>query len=82
MAKHSLENSQCCLVYDDEKKEIFGQDRTDPYNDPAFYTKSKRGLAKAWNAMQTLWTVETSMHDALVICQAHKIRTHYWCMVD
>jgi len=82
MAKHSLENARCSLVYDDVAKQIFGQDRTDPNNDPAFFTKSLRGLGKAWDAIRASWTVETSMHDAMVVCQAHKIRTHYWCMVD
>ena len=80
MAK--LQNKNCAIQYRETEKEFFGQDLTDHYNDPAFYTKSKRGLKNAWKAIESRWTEETKMHDLLVICQEYKIRTHYWCMVD
>lgn len=78
----ALQNSKCTVEYREDQKEIFGRDLTDHYNDPAFYTKSKRGIKKAWQAIETRWTDSTSMHDLLQICQEFGIRSHYWYMVD
>jgi len=80
--KEVLQNTKCSAEYDPERKEIFGQDKTDHYNDPAFYSKTKRGIKAAWEEIKAKFTPETTMHDLLEICQAHNIRTHYWCMVD
>ena len=77
-----LQNKKCCVEYKETEKQFFGQDFTDRNNDPAFYTKSKRGLKNAWAAINTKWTETTTMHDVLMICQEFKIKTHYWCMVD
>mgnify|MGYP001589288920 CR=1 FL=1 len=77
-----LHNSKCSVEYDAGKKSIDGRDLTDHYNEPAFYSKSKRGLKLAWADMIAKFTPQTTMHDLLVICQEHGIRCHYWCMVD
>ncbi len=80
--KQTLQNKYCRVEYRPNDKQIFGEDLTDHYNDPAFYTKSKRGLKNAWEAIAELWTEEARMRDLMNICQDYKIKTHYWCMVD
>jgi len=80
--KQTLQNQHCRVEYRQDDKQIFGEDLTDHNNDPAFYTKSKRGLKNAWEAITELWTEEVRMRDLMNICQDHKIKTHYWCMVD
>ena len=49
---------------------------------PAFYSKSKRGILAAWTEVAAMFTPETRAHDILVILEARKIRTHYYCMMD
>jgi len=80
--KESLKNIRCSVEYDPERKQISGQDLTDGWNDPAFYSKSRRGIKVAWAEIKFKFTPETVMHDLLVILQDNNIKTHYWCMVD
>lgn len=42
----TLKNDYCIITYEEDKKEIFGRDTTDHYNDPAFYNTSKRSIKK------------------------------------
>ena len=78
----TLRNSNCIAKYDTIERTIDGRDLTDHYNEPAFYTKSKRGLKLAWTTMIARFTPQTTMQDLTAICQEHGIRYHYWCMVD
>jgi hypothetical protein len=80
--KKSLKNIRCAVEYDPEKKEIAGRDFTDKWNEPAFYSKSKRGMEVAWAEVEFKFTPETTMHDLLTILENNHIRVHYWCMVD
>ena len=78
----SRQNEKCFIEYREDKKEIFGRDLTDQNNDSAFFTKSKRGLKKAWAEVVKQFTPETRMHDLLTIMQNNGVKMHYWCMVD
>jgi hypothetical protein len=80
--KETLKNEKTCIEYRDDEKQIFGRDLIDQYNDPAFYTKSKRGLKAAWTELEKTFTPETSMHDVIRFMIDRNIKTHYWCMVD
>jgi hypothetical protein len=80
--KQTMQNSKCAIEYRENDKEIFARDLTDRFNEPAIYTKTKRGLRNAWVSIQLTWNDNTTMHDVLTILQANKIRCHYWCMVD
>jgi hypothetical protein len=82
MMKSVLKNGNVSVEYDPEIKQIFGQDLTDKYNDPAFYSKTRRGIANAWADLEACFSESTTMHDVLTFLEAYKIRTHYWCMVD
>lgn len=80
--KETRQNSKCFVEYRPEEKEIFARDLTDHYNDPAMFTKTKRGIRNAWAAIVLTWHDDMTMHDVINILGEYKIRTHYWCMVD
>jgi hypothetical protein len=77
----TLKNKNCMVELQSDK-EIFGRDLTDRYNEPAFYNKTSRGLKKAWAALTEKFNDNTTMLDAMNILSQHKIKTHYWCMMD
>jgi hypothetical protein len=76
------QNKICSFEYRVNVKQISGRDLTDHFNEPACYTKSKRGLNKAWDAIVAAWTEETTMSDVGRIFSEYKIRYHYYYMVD
>jgi hypothetical protein len=80
--KETLRNIRCSVEYDPNEKQIFCRDLTDTWNEPAFYSKSKRGLKIAWAEVKFKFTAETVMHDVLEIMRTNNIKTHYWCMID
>lgn len=80
--KHELTNKNCAVEYREDDKEIFARDLTDHYNEPAMYTKTKRGLRNVWAALVLAWNENITMHDVIELCREYGIRTHYWCMVD
>jgi hypothetical protein len=81
MREH-IDNARCWVEFDDEKKEFFGRDLTDHYNDPAFYNKTKRSYRKAKEALLKEFNQNTTMHNAMNILGANGIMCHSWCMVD
>lgn len=79
----TLQNKNVWVEYREEKKEIFARDLTDRNNEPAFYTTTKRGIKKAWKRIEELMkSEETRMYDLGKACDAEKVRTHHWCMMD
>ncbi len=82
MEKETLKNANCVVTYDPEKKSIFGQDLTDHFNDPAFYSKTKRGIKAAWECAKIAFSPTSRMWDVMAVLNSHGVRTHSWCMVD
>jgi len=82
MEKETRQNDRCAVRYDPEINQIYGRDLTDHYNEPAFYSKGKRGVRAAWDEIKAEFNDETRMHDVIALLQRNGIRTHYWCMVD
>jgi len=80
--KTQLVNENCRLEYRFDEKEIFGRDLLDSFNEPAFFSKNKRGIAKAWERLVADFNENTTLHDAIRSLSASNIKTHYWCMVD
>lgn len=78
----TLKNEKVFVEYRESEKEIFARDLTDQYNEPAMYTKSKRGLAKAWEAVKAQFNESTTMSGVLHILWDKNIKTHSWCMMD
>ena len=78
----TLSNDFCSIEFEADNKQINGSDKTDQYNLPAFYTKSKRGIASSWGLIVRSFNKTTRMHDVLVMLQENGIRTHSWCMMD
>lgn len=78
-----LKNKYCVIKYTKSRKEIFGRDLTDPNNDPAFYSKTKRGIDKAWNSVIGKFDNNTTMQDVInILMNENKIMCHSWCMMD
>lgn len=75
--------NKCSVEYDNTRKDIFVRDLTDHYNEPAMYTKSKRGLKNAWAEIQaTFIPAKTTLHEISNIFDKYKIKHHYFCCVD
>lgn len=82
-----LSNDQVRLWYDEERKQINGRNKTDQNNQPAFYTKSKRGLKKAWEMLELSFNWDhrnrpMEMGEAMNVLERYGVRTHSWCMMD
>ena len=77
-----LNNSKVYVEYDINDKKIFGRDKTDANNEPAFYTTSKRGLKKVWPMIEFAFTEDTRMGGIMEQCRGQNIGTHHWCMMD
>lgn len=82
MSPKTLSNEHCYIEYREDEKSLFGRDRTDGFNEPAFYTQTKRGIKNAWASIEQTFGPQTTMHDLMNCCTAAGVRTHYWCMVD
>lgn len=78
----TLSNEFTRIEYREEKKEIFGQDLTDHYNDPAFYNRTVRGIKKAWDRLEREFHGAMKMRDVMQVMDECGIKTHYWCMMD
>jgi hypothetical protein len=78
----TLRNDLVKIEYREDRKEIFVRDLEDRNNDPAFYTKTRRGIKKAWAAMVAEFNDTFTLYNAHKVCERNNIGTHYWCMVD
>jgi len=80
---NSLQNELCGITFDPNRYQIFsGSDYTDHHNDPCFYSKSKRGVKKAWEILQERFNDKTTMYDAANILGDNKIKIHSYCSID
>lgn len=78
----ALKNDYCYISYSELHKSITGGDKTDPNNDPSFYTKSKRGLKKAWEEIENKFTNETKFGDITTILMKTNIDYRQYCARD
>jgi hypothetical protein len=79
---NKLTNEYCTITYNENEKEIHGQDLTDQDNCPAFYNNSKRGINKAWESLEVAFTDKTTMSKAINILSDNNIKIHSYCMMD
>jgi len=77
-----IANDKADLEWTPAEKKIFVMDRTDKYNLPAAYNKTKRGLRPAVDKLIWGWSPMTTMHDILEAMGAANVRMHYYCMMD
>lgn len=78
-----LKNDKCIIEYDADRKEISGRDLVDRINEPAFYSTSKRGIAKAWQKLSEKFNGEMALYNVTgLLSNDFNIRTHSWCMMD
>lgn len=77
-----LTNKQCTIEYNKAEKKINGIDHTDVYNDPAFYSKSKRGLDKAWDLLSATFDERSTMSRCINVLWSAKITCHSYCRMD
>lgn len=79
---NKLITENCSIEYRPEDKQVFCRDFTDKDNEPAFYSTSKRGLVKAFEALAEVWNDSFTLHKTAEFLHERGIRTHYWCMMD
>ena len=82
-----LQNDKVTVTFNEEKKEIFGMDLTDPYNEPAFYNESVRGIKQAWASLAKAFNDQTvrdgiTMYAVLRMLGENGIKTHSYCRVN
>lgn len=61
---------------------IVGRDLSDKFNEPTFFSQSKRNIDKAWEILVEKFTPATTMYQAMEILSQNKIKTHSYCAVD
>lgn len=76
-----LKNQFCSIRYNEEGKELTGIDLTDLNNVPSFFTKTKRGVNKAWEELNASFNEGTKYSTALDII-LKKVRVHTYCAMD
>jgi hypothetical protein len=80
-----LENSKCWVSYNEEDKnmKISGGDKTDQYNDPRFYSKSKR-VKRGWEILKKEWNDSLTMYQVISLLdnEVSKINCHSYCAMD
>lgn len=78
-----LANEKCVIILSrGAHQEIIGTDLTDRANEPRFYSKSKRGIEKAWKILSEKFNEEMTMGKVQDILWENKIKTHSYCAVD
>lgn len=80
--RETLTNKHCTIELNFDIKKITGDDNTDPYNMPAFISRTWRSHKKAWNALVQAFDKDTTMGGAQHILNENGIRTHSWCRMD
>ena len=81
-SKFSIWNEKMSVTYRIDSKEIVGRDLTDPFNEPAFYSTSKRNIKNAFTLLEQQVTEETTMHKAMQIIGLAGVNTRSYCMMD
>jgi hypothetical protein len=82
MNRTELKNKNTEITFRPDEKQISGRDFVDQNNLPAFYTKKKRNIAKAWAEIKASFNDGTRLRDVMEICNKYNLCTHYWCMMD
>ena len=77
-----LKNSKLRIEYNENKKELFGQDLTDKFNLPACYNKGSRSIKKAWATLCEKFNEDTSMSQAIDILNQFGMKMRIYCMMD
>ncbi len=78
----TLKNPKVEVIYTPDEKEISGHDLVDENNWPAFYNTSRRGIKKAWAALEKGWTNELTMSGAINILTESGLKCRRYCMMD
>lgn len=78
----TLCNEKTYIIFNEDEKSIYGSDRTDQYNEPRFYNRTKRGIKKAWEELEKKFDKNTTMYGASGILNENNIRTNSYCAMD
>lgn len=70
------------LTADFRGVQIGGDDKRDKFNEPRFFTTSKRGLVRAWVALCLAWTETMTLNEVERFIAAQGVRTHGYCAMD
>lgn len=75
-----LDNGHVRIEYRD--RGISGRDKTDKFNEPAFFTKNKRGLDRQWLHLVAAFTPETTFRAAINVIREQGAKVHDYCAMD
>jgi hypothetical protein len=81
----TLSNANVWVEYRRNDKQIFARDLKDMNNEPACYTKGKRGLDKVWDALVKVFATQgnsVTHHTVMTTFSSMGMPYHYWCMMD
>lgn len=84
ISENSFNTDALLARFNASETSICLEDLTDPQNRPCTYTKTKRGVAKAWQCLKTKAASGeiTTMRQAETFLIEQKIRLHSWCAMD
>jgi hypothetical protein len=75
-----LENAHVRIEYRD--RGISGRDKTDKFNEPAFFTKNKRGLDRQWLHLVGAFNDDTTFRAAINVIREQGAKVHDYCAMD
>lgn len=79
-APKKLDNPFVSVEYSD--RNVSGDDKTDKNNYPCFFTRSRRGLERAWLELVKEFTPTMRMGQVMEFLQSRGISVHYYCAMD
>lgn len=69
-----LENKKCWVEYAVDVGEIRGREIKPSSKKPIFYSRTKRGISKAWGELERRFDEETTMAEAVNILEEKGVR--------
>ena len=78
----TLTNANCSAKFSIEHKRIFVEDHRDQYNLPAAYNRTRRGIKKAWAALEAGWSDNIGFHEAVNVLSDSGLGMRCYCMMD
>ena len=76
-----LSNDNCFFEYDPVAKKIYGRDLTD-FCESTAISINKRYVKRSWEALEKIWTENTTFRDAVKVVRENGTTLHQYCGQD
>jgi hypothetical protein len=77
-----LRNKHCTAKFHPERKAITMDDLTDSNNLPSAYNRTRRGIKKAWAALEASWTEEMRFYEAVTLVDTCGVKMNTYYAMD